>query len=102
MNKYTAALAIVENEEGSDDEKVAFILSSIGAVYGMKDEYDKATDVLNRALVIRKEKLGQDHWETANTVMNISNVLSKESMKRRWRSISKSCPFTRRDMEAEA
>ena len=31
----------------------------------MQDEYDKAIDILNRALAIRKEKLGQDHRETA-------------------------------------
>ena len=32
-------------------------------------------DVLNRALAIQKEKLGQDHWETVYTLVTIADVL---------------------------
>ncbi len=52
LNNYTATSVIAENEWGSDDKRVAFILSNMGDVYRMLDEYDKAIDVLNRALAI--------------------------------------------------
>lgn len=71
-------LTITENKWGSDHERVAGILNNMGEVYRMQRKYDKAIDVLNRALAIRKEKLGQDHQRTAYTLMRIANVLSSQ------------------------
>uniref|UniRef100_A0A7S3VFE0 Kinesin light chain n=1 Tax=Chaetoceros debilis TaxID=122233 RepID=A0A7S3VFE0_9STRA len=76
LNTYTKAMAIEEKElECNDLDVVLVVHSNMGHVYRLqREEYDKAIGALNRALAIRKEKLGVDHVHTADALGNIASV----------------------------
>ena len=44
----------------------------------MQGDFDKALKVFNRALTISEEQLGRHHVDTANTLLNIANVMNDQ------------------------
>uniref|UniRef100_A0A7S3QGR6 Kinesin light chain n=1 Tax=Chaetoceros debilis TaxID=122233 RepID=A0A7S3QGR6_9STRA len=73
LNIYTEAMAIGEKELECNALDVTLVEHNMGHVYRLQREYDKTIDALNRALAIRKEKLGLDHVHTADTLGNIAS-----------------------------
>lgn len=57
---------------------VALLLNNMGDAYCMQRKIDKELEVFYRALVTAQEKLGRVHMDTANTLLNIANVMSDE------------------------
>ena len=53
------------------------MLRNLGIAHQILGEYEKAKDVLERALNIDEKHCGQDHIEVAITLTNLGNVYSK-------------------------
>ena len=61
-------------EANNDSIYVAVSYNNIGSVYNDKGEYDKALEFHNKALTIRKAKLGEEHPDVAGSYNNIGSV----------------------------
>ena len=71
------ALHIVE--ANNDSIYIAVSYNNIGMVYQTKSDYDKALEYLNKALTIRKSKLGEEHTDVARSYNNIGLVYQAKS-----------------------
>ena len=72
LKYYNRALHIAEKNNDSID--IAISYNNIGLVYSDKGDYDKALEFLNKAMTIRKAKLGEEHTDVATSYNNIGVV----------------------------
>jgi len=63
----------VENY-GKKDYKYSLLLNNLGRVYIFLYEFDKAEQLLNKALEIREEILGENHHDTATSYNDLANL----------------------------
>jgi serine/threonine protein kinase len=76
--QYEAALPVLEASLGSRHEMVAELLNGLAEV--LRDQDPKRAESLHRrALGIRRERLGDDHPDTAQSLMNLGIVLRRQA-----------------------
>lgn len=60
--------------QGSGNLEVASTIEVLGNVYFEMNDFHQAKSQYDKALVIKKSKLGENHVEVALTLNNIGNV----------------------------
>ena len=56
---------------------MASTLVNLGIAYRELADYDKAKDILERALNIEEQHFGQGHFEVAKTITTLGNVYGR-------------------------
>ena len=68
------AVDIYQRTKAVDKLEIANTLNSLAALYWNQGEFDRAEDVTLESLELRKEMLGSDHADIAETLINLANV----------------------------
>ena len=68
--------------------ETASSLNNLGVLYDMQKKYSEAEALLQRALTIRKARLGETHPDTATTLRNLGSVYEHQAAEVRSRSSS--------------
>jgi tetratricopeptide (TPR) repeat protein len=71
---YARALAIREQQLGSDHPNTATILNNLAGLYCNQGKYEQAEPLYIRALAITEQQLGSDHPDTASTLNNLAEL----------------------------
>ena len=92
LKYYNRALHIAE--KNNDSIYMATSYNNIGSVYSDKGDYDKALEYLNKALAIRKAKLGEEHTDVANSYFFIGvTYCNKEEYSKALKYFDKALPI---------
>ncbi|BCL82285.1 tetratricopeptide repeat protein [Ktedonobacteria bacterium brp13] len=71
---YLRALAIYEQQLGSDHPNTASSLNNLATLYRTQGKYAEAEPLLKRALTIREQQLRSDHPDTATNLNNLAGL----------------------------
>lgn len=75
---YQRALAIWEQQLGTDHPNVGSILNNLADLYRMQKRYSEAEPLYQRALAILEQQLGGDHPDVARTLNNLAEVYRQQ------------------------
>ncbi|MEA2599392.1 MAG: hypothetical protein QOF89_384 [Acidobacteriota bacterium] len=68
------ALALFEGEDNSDPELNAWILNDLGTVILAEGHWRQALELNERALAIRRKTLGEEHPDTARSLLSVGEL----------------------------
>ncbi|HEU5378618.1 MAG TPA: tetratricopeptide repeat protein [Ktedonobacteraceae bacterium] len=68
------ALAIREQQFGSDHPDTATSLNNLAVLYASQGKHEQARPLLQRALAIREQQLGSDHPSTASSLNSLAGL----------------------------
>ena len=69
------ALKILRQSLGDNDLSVGLVLNNIGIILARQKKYRKAIDLCTVALRIRRLQLPKNHFEIADTLTNLANIM---------------------------
>jgi len=76
---YLRALAIREQQLGSEHPDTAFSLHDLAHLYARQGKFAEAESLYQRALAIRVQQLGPEHPDTQNTQERYEGLLQQKA-----------------------
>jgi len=69
---FERSAAVFEESLGRDDPETAYTQTSLGNIYRVDGDYDRAEQVLRHALTVEEKVIGPDHPWLANALRNLA------------------------------